>query len=85
MLPLQFAAGEHAASLGLTGEEIYSVTGLARAREVPHTVSVTVSGPDGTREFTAAVRIDTPAEAAYYRHRGILPFVLRQLAARGAR
>ena len=85
VLPLQFAAGEDAASLGLTGEEIYSVTGLAGASEVPHTVTVTASGPGGTREFTATVRIDTPAEAAYYRHCGILSFVLRQLAARGGR
>ena len=82
VLPLQFAAGEDAGSLGLTGEEIYSVRGLAGADEVPRAVTVTASGPGGTREFTATVRIDTPAEAAYYRHGGILPFVLRQLAAR---
>jgi aconitate hydratase len=80
VLPLQFAPGEDAASLGLTGEEIYSVSGLDGADEVPRAVTITVSGTGGTREFAAAVRIDTPAEAAYYRHRGILPFVLRQLA-----
>jgi aconitate hydratase len=85
VLPLQFAGGEDAASLGLTGEETYAVRGLAGAEEVPRTVTVTATGPGGTREFTAAVRIDTPAEAAYYRHRGILPYVLRQLASRGAR
>ena len=81
VLPLQFAPGEDAGSLGLTGEETYSVRGLAGAREVPRTVTVAVSGPGGTREFTATVRIDTPAEAAYYRHGGILPYVLRRLAA----
>ena len=49
---------------------------------MPRTVTVTGPGPGQTREFTATVRIDTPAEAAYYRHGGILPYVLRQLAAR---
>ncbi len=82
VLPLEFAPGEDGESLGLTGEETYSVHGLAGAEEVPRTVTVTAAGPGGTREFTATVRIDTPAEAAYYRHGGILPYVLRRLAAR---
>jgi aconitate hydratase len=82
VLPLQFPAGEDAGSLGLTGEEIYSVRGMAGTEEVARTVTVTAAGPGGTREFTATVRIDTPAEAAYYRHGGILPYVLRRLAAR---
>ena len=82
VLPLEFSPGEDAASLGLTGEEAYAVRGLAGAGEVPRTVTVTASGPGGTREFTATARIDTPAEAAYYRHGGILPYVLRHLAAR---
>ena len=82
VLPLQFAPGDDAASLGLTGEETYAVRGLAGTGEVPRTVTVTASGPGGTREFTATARIDTPAEAAYYRHGGILPYVLRHLAAR---
>ena len=81
VLPLQFPAGEDAGSLGLTGEEIYSVRGMAGTEEVARTVTVTAAGPGGTREFTATVRIDTPAEAAYYRHGGILPYVLRRLAA----
>jgi aconitate hydratase len=81
VLPLQFPAGQDAASLGLTGEETYTVRGLAGAQQVPRTLTVTVTGPGDTREFTATVRIDTPAEAAYYRHGGILPYVLRQLAA----
>jgi aconitate hydratase len=82
VLPLQFAPGEDAGSLGLTGEETYSVGGLAGADEVPRTVTVTAAEPGRTREFSATVRIDTPAEAAYYRHGGILPYVLRHLAAR---
>ena len=82
VLPLEFAPGEDAASLGLAGEEAYAVRVLAGAGEVPRTVTVTASGPGGTREFTATARIDTPAEAAYYRHGGILPYVLRHLAAR---
>jgi len=80
VLPLQFQRGEDAATLGLTGEEAYAVRGLTGAEAVPRTVTVAASGPGGTREFTAAVRIDTPVEAAYYRHGGILPYVLRHLA-----
>jgi aconitate hydratase A / 2-methylisocitrate dehydratase len=84
VLPLQFPPGEDTASLGLAGEETYTVRGLAGAAEVPRTVTVTAAGPAGTRQFAATVRIDTPAEAAYYRHGGILPYVLRRLAAPGA-
>lgn len=84
VLPLQFADGQDASSLGLTGEETYTVRGLAGAAEVPRTVTVTTTSAGGTREFPATVRIDTPAEAAYYRHGGILPCVLRRLAAPGA-
>ena len=75
VLPLEFPRGESAASLGLTGEEIrLSITGLdeARAREV------TVRA--GAVEFGARVRIDTPTEAEYFRHGGILPYVARMLA-----
>jgi aconitase A len=82
VLPLQFPPGEDAASLGLTGEETYTIRGLAGSEPAPRTVTGTAGEPAGTREFTATVRIDTPAEAAYYRHGGILPYVLRQLAAR---
>jgi aconitate hydratase len=82
VLPLQFPDGRDAATLSLTGEETYAVRGLAGAEEVPRAVTVTASGPGGTQEFTATVRIDTPAEAAYYRHGGILRYVLRQLADR---
>jgi aconitate hydratase len=81
VLPLEFPDGEDAASLGLTGDEVVSVEGVAAiAQAVPDTVRVSATGPDGTvRAFDAKVRIDTPGEAEYYRHGGILPYVLRQL------
>ncbi|HUY52078.1 MAG TPA: aconitase family protein [Streptosporangiaceae bacterium] len=82
VLPLQFAPGEHAAAVGLSGEETFTIRGLASSAHPPRTVTVTAAGPGGTRQFTAIVRIDTPGEAAYYRHGGILPYVLRSLAAR---
>jgi aconitate hydratase len=75
VLPLQYREGETRESLGLTGEETFSVVGLADAEEVPR--EVTVRADD--KEFTAVVRIDTPVEASYYRHGGIMPFVLRSL------
>ncbi len=81
VLPLQFAAGDSAQSLGLTGEEQYTITGLAGARDIPDTVTVKVTHTDGDSEFQALVRIDTPAEAAYFQHGGILQYVLRQLLA----
>jgi aconitate hydratase len=82
VLPLQFPAGEGADSLALTGQETFDITGVQALNEAgfPRTVHVTA----GDIEFDAVVRIDTPAEAAYYRHRGILPYVLRQLLDRGA-
>ena len=80
VLPLQFQPGDTAESLGITGEETFSVTGLAGSDDTPHEVTVTVQTDDGaSREFTAVVRIDTPAEAAYFRHGGILQYVLRSL------
>jgi aconitate hydratase len=82
VLPLQFADSQDATALCLTGEETYTIRGLAGVDEVPRTVTVTAASPGGTREFTATVRIDTPAEATYYRHGGILPYVLRDLASR---
>jgi aconitate hydratase A / 2-methylisocitrate dehydratase len=80
VLPLQFRDGESAADLGLTGEELYSITGMADADPLPREVTVRAEQGGQTREFPAIVRIDTPAEAAYFRHGGILPYVLRQLA-----
>jgi aconitate hydratase A / 2-methylisocitrate dehydratase len=78
VLPLQYPEGESAESLGLTGEEEFSITGLAEplnAGELPRTVSVRA----GDTEFEARVRIDTPKEADYFRHGGILQYVLRSL------
>ena len=75
VLPLQFAVGETAESLGLTGEEVFEVTGLEGVTEIPPKVTVRA----GDVEFSAVLRIDTPGEAAYYRHGGIMPFVLRSL------
>ncbi|HPP83444.1 MAG TPA: aconitate hydratase, partial [Rubrivivax sp.] len=80
VLPLQFRSGQDADALGLSGEETYAITGLAGSDGSVHRVQVSASDADGTsREFDADVRIDTPAEAAYYRHGGILPYMLRQL------
>jgi aconitate hydratase len=86
VLPLQFPDGESARSLALTGEEVISVAGLAEAMAdggaPPREVRVSACGrADTTIEFDARVRIDTPREAEYYRHGGILQFVLRELLA----
>jgi aconitate hydratase len=77
VLPLQFAPGESVSSLGLTGHETFTVTGLTAPESIPR--QVTVSADD--KEFTATVRIDTPKEQRYYRHGGILQYVLRELLA----
>ncbi|GAA3774441.1 aconitate hydratase [Microbacterium kribbense] len=79
VLPLQYVAGDTAQSLELDGTETYSIIGLSGQDEVPEQVTVRVQ-PDGgqAREFTATVRIDTPTEREYYRHGGILQYVLRQ-------
>ena len=76
VLPLQFADGDSAESLGLTGEEEFSISGI----EDGEAKEVTVRADD--KEFTARVRIDTPKEVQYFQHGGILPFVLRQLLAK---
>jgi len=81
VLPLEFPDGQDATSLGLTGEEVLDVRGVAGfAEAVPATVPVVAMRPDrSTVAFEAQVRIDTPGEAEYFRHGGILPYVLRQL------
>ncbi len=79
VLPLEFAPGESADSLGLTGEETYRIEGIAAGVKPGARLQVTASGPAGEKRFTATARIDTPDEAEYYRHDGILQFVLRQL------
>ncbi|NYG55700.1 aconitate hydratase [Nocardioides perillae] len=77
VIPLQFPAGESAESLGLTGEEEFSITGITELNEgrTPRTVKVKA----GDTEFDAVVRIDTPGEANYYRNGGIMQYVLRNL------
>jgi aconitate hydratase len=76
VLPLQFPEGESADSLGLTGEEQFSITGVTALNDgIPRTVKVTA----GDKSFDAVVRIDTPGEASYYRNGGIMQFVLRNL------
>jgi aconitate hydratase len=75
VLPLQFSDGDTAESLGLTGRETFAIAGLSEGDEVPR--ELTVKADD--KEFTVRVRIDTPKEQRYYRHGGILQFVLREL------
>ncbi len=82
MLPLQFPPGRTRESLGLTGEEEYSITGLEGGdprADFPTEVTVRADHHGQVQEFPATVRIDTPAEAGYFRHGGILQYVLRQL------
>ncbi|WP_297743285.1 aconitate hydratase AcnA [uncultured Tessaracoccus sp.] len=82
VLPLQFPEGESAASLGLTGEETFSVEGVTKLNDgvTPKTMKVTAVAPDGKETtFDAVVRIDTPGERAYYLNGGIMQYVLRNL------
>ena len=79
VLPLQFEVGQDRDTLGLTGEETYDIEGVA-AIKPGQRLTVRATSPDGgTKSFQALCRIDTPVEADYYAHGGILPFVLRQL------
>ncbi|GAA3259765.1 aconitate hydratase AcnA [Nonomuraea helvata] len=80
VLPLQFPEGASAATLGLTGEETFDITGVEELNSggIPSTVHVKA----GDVEFDAVVRIDTPGEADYYRHGGIMQYVLRSLLAK---
>src|SRR5690625_8006244 len=79
VLPLQFADGQSAEELGLTGEETFSITGLQGSEEIPEEVTVLVDSDQGTRELTVRVRIETRADATYYRRGGIMPYGLRQM------
>jgi aconitate hydratase len=83
VLPLQFPDGQSAATLGLTGEEVFEVTGIEElnAGTTPKTVKVVATGGGEPVTFDAVVRIDTPGEADYYRHGGIMQYVLRSLLA----
>ncbi len=83
VLPLQFPDGTTAQSLGLEGSEIFSITDLSETIKPGQTVMLEIEGKDRQkRSVPAKVRIDTPIEVDYYRHGGILPFVLRQLLLR---
>ena len=81
VLPLEFMPGENLKSLGLTGLEIFDFEGLSQSFEPRKTIQVTARDANGQSEcrFTAVARIDTPFEVAYYRHGGILQYVLRQM------
>jgi aconitate hydratase A / 2-methylisocitrate dehydratase len=84
IVPLEFAEGESAESLGLTGEEVFDLDGVAEGVKsgfaAGREARVTATGPDGkAKTFKAKVRIDTPQEVHYVLHGGILPYVLRQL------
>jgi aconitate hydratase len=82
VLPLQYVDGQGASSLGLTGHEVFAVSGLGSFNQgiTPKTVAVRAEDGDRVVEFEARLRIDTPMEAEYYRHGGILPYMLRQMA-----
>jgi aconitate hydratase len=87
ILPLQFEAGKNAELLGLTGEETYDILGFRERLDskfaIGHTVAVTATSADGKKKtFEARIRIDTPQEIEYYKHGGILQYVLRQLTAK---
>jgi aconitate hydratase len=80
VLPLEFKAGQSAASLKLTGRESFDIVGIAGTLAPGSDVTVRATATDGTvNEFTALARIDTPEELVAYRNGGILPYVLRQL------
>ena len=82
VLPLQFLDGDSATSLGLVGDERFSISGITalNSGSIPKSVKVKATSIDGqVKEFEAKVRIDTPGEADYYRHGGIMQYVLRSL------
>ncbi len=79
ILPLEFEKGQTAETLGLTGEEIFSVEGIAKDLKPGSHLTVNVQSKSGEKKFAVFCRIDTPVELAYYQHGGILPYVLRQL------
>jgi aconitate hydratase len=83
VLPLQFKAGENAASLKLTGTEVFDLIGVAGSLTPRGDVRVAARSADGsTKEFVVTCRIDTPEELVAFRHGGILPYVVRQLVAK---
>jgi len=86
VMPLEFLPGESRTTLGLTGQETIDVEGLADGLTPRKRVRVKVRAADGTaREFEAIARVDTPDDVAYYRHGGLLPYVLRGMLRGAAR
>jgi len=82
VLPLQFKSGESAASLGLTGKETYDIPGIAQGLKPGQKLTVSATGAGGKKTaFEVTVRIDTPIELEYYRHGGVLNYVLRKFLA----
>jgi aconitate hydratase len=80
VLPLEFTSGDTRQSLGLTGFETFDIIGLDESLRPRATLTVRARSPKGgDKEFRVLARIDTPEEMHYYRHGGILPYVLRQL------
>ena len=83
VLPLEFLAGETRQTVGLTGYEIFSIDGMNDEMKPRAVLTVRALSAAGTEKtFQAVSRIDTPEEMSYYRHGGILPYVLRQLVGR---
>ncbi len=83
VLPLQFKPNENAQTLGLTGEEVFEITGINAALKKVGTGRVYITVKAGDKTFEARMRVDTPQEVLYYEHGGILPYVLRQLLKTG--
>jgi aconitate hydratase len=81
VLPLQFLDGEDAQTLGLDGTETFDIAGIADSLQPGRKLTIVAHGAKGKKELTVRLRIDTPNEVDYYKHGGILPFVLRQLIA----
>jgi len=85
VLPLQFLPGDSAESLGLSGEEVFDIGGLEAAAAAPAPLPERLRVLAGDKAFDMVLRVDTPVEADYYRHGGILPYVLRHLLHRQGR
>jgi len=79
ILPLEFEEGMNYQALGLTGEEIFGIAGIAENLALGKKLTVSAKNNQETKKFTVTCRIDTPAELSYYQHGGILQFVLRSL------
>jgi aconitate hydratase len=83
VLPLEFTSGETRQTLGLSGFETYEIQGLADTMKPRALLTVSARAGDGSeKKFSVVSRIDTPEEMSYYKHGGILPYVLRQLVAK---